>query len=56
MNLAFSIVESSSQIMENTEGLKLILEPLHGHCVGKKMNAGVGGKLKEIFLGDFFQH
>lgn len=56
MNLAFSIVESSSQVMEKTEGLKLILEPLHGHCVGKKMNAGVGGKLKEIFLGDFFQH
>lgn len=55
MNWAFSVVDSSFQVMENT-GLKLILEPLHGHCVGKKMNAGVGGKLKEIFLGDFFQH
>lgn len=56
MNLAFSIVESSSQVMENTEGLKLILKPLHGHYGGKKRNAGVGGNLKEIFLGNFFQH
>lgn len=36
MNLAFSIVESSSQVMENTEGLKLILEPLQGHYGGEE--------------------